>query len=81
MQNLCMLLKSVRVSFFSILSIPPSISQNVNNKGCLVCPKIEKYAFWVTLRPLGPRVHRTVRAAPGQDVNLKVKKNFENKSC
>ena len=30
---------------------PAVVWQNVSNKSCLVCGKIEKYAFWVTLRP------------------------------
>ena len=33
--------------------IPAVLSLNVTNKSYLVCVKSEKYAFWVTLRPLG----------------------------
>ena len=35
------------------ISIPLDASQNVSNKSCLVCVKNEKYAYWVTFRPLG----------------------------
>ena len=38
-----------------LTSIPPGVSQNVTNKSCLVFAKNRKYAFWVTLRPLGSK--------------------------
>ena len=44
------------VRLLSVGKLPPIlavISQNVNNKSCLLCVQSEKYAFWVTLRPVG----------------------------
>jgi len=35
------------------LPIPAVAKQNVTDKSCLVCDKSEKYAFLVTLTPLG----------------------------
>ena len=35
-----------------LTSVPPGISQNATNKGCLVRYESEKYAFWVPSRPL-----------------------------
>ena len=37
---------------------PEVLSQNVNNKSCLVCVMSEKYASWVTLRPQWERYRR-----------------------
>ena len=37
------------------LPIPTVVSQNVINKSCLACVMSEKYAFLVTLRPLGSK--------------------------
>ena len=42
---------SIRTShFFPISAVA---SENVTNESCLACVKSEKYAVWVTLRPLG----------------------------
>jgi len=44
---------SVRVCVRKPTLFPPVVSQNVNNKSCLVCDKSEKYAFGMTLSSLG----------------------------
>ena len=51
-------------------------SQNVTNRSFLVCVKSEKYALWVTLRPLGsirqgePEIHAILYCARGSQAAL-----------
>ena len=51
-------------------------SQNVTNRSFLVCVKSEKYALWVTLRPLGsirqgePEIHAIQYCARGSRAAL-----------
>ena len=40
------------------ISISYIVSQNDNNKSCLVCVQSKKYASWVTLRPKSDCCHR-----------------------
>ena len=47
------ILHDTKIYIFYILPIPEIVSQNDNDKSCLECIKKKKYAFLVTLRPLG----------------------------
>ena len=59
--SICRSVRLVLVPVLSVqtlTSIPASVSQNVNDKSCLVSVKSEKYASWFTLRPQWDRLRR-----------------------
>ena len=59
--------------------IPSVVLQNVTNKSCLVCVMGEKYAFWVTLRPLSDRCCRG--EAEVRIINFKTTQSEFHKPC